>query len=74
MAKVTEAASSDEEAEGALNSTSAENLHEREPARVSTSESNDSGKPGNANGGHDYGNAQFNEQQRRALVEYMKTL
>ncbi|MEQ6804978.1 hypothetical protein V4W55_16455, partial [Pseudomonas aeruginosa] len=34
----------------------------------------DSGKPGNANGGHDYGNAQFNEQQRRALVEYMKTL
>ncbi|WCU49425.1 hypothetical protein KKY78_15285 [Pseudomonas aeruginosa] len=34
----------------------------------------DSGEPGNANGGHDYGNAQFNEQQRRALVEYMKTL
>ena len=30
--------------------------------------------PGNSNAGHDYGNAQFTAAQRRALVEYMKTL
>jgi hypothetical protein len=29
---------------------------------------------GNANAGHDYGNARLTEPQRRALVEYMKTL
>ncbi len=29
---------------------------------------------GNANTGHDYGNARLNEQDRRALVEYLKTL
>lgn len=29
---------------------------------------------GNANVGHDYGNASFTDRQRRALVEYMKTL
>jgi hypothetical protein len=35
-----------------------------------------SGKPidGNSNAGHDYGNAQFNADDRKALVEYMKTL
>lgn len=30
--------------------------------------------PGNSNAGHDYDNAAFTEQERRALVEYMKTL
>ena len=30
--------------------------------------------PGNSNAGHDYDNAALTEQQRRALVEYMKTL
>jgi hypothetical protein len=36
----------------------------------------DSGRmiPGNSNAGHDYDNAAFTEQERRALVEYMKTL
>ncbi len=29
---------------------------------------------GNSNAGHDYGNARLTEPQRRALVEYMKTL
>ena len=29
---------------------------------------------GNSNGGHDYGNADLTEDQRQALVEYMKTL
>ena len=29
---------------------------------------------GNSNAGHDYGNATFTEEQRRALVEYMKGL
>ncbi len=29
---------------------------------------------GNANGGHDYGNASLTDDQRRALIEYMKTL
>lgn len=29
---------------------------------------------GNSNGGHDYGNAQLTDQQRMALVEYMKGL
>lgn len=32
----------------------------------------DSGKLGNVNGGYDYGNVQFNEQQCCVLVEYMK--
>jgi hypothetical protein len=30
--------------------------------------------PGNANTGHDYDNASFTDEERRALVEYMKTL
>lgn len=30
--------------------------------------------PGNSNAGHDYNNAAFTEEERRALVEYMKTL
>ena len=30
--------------------------------------------PGNSNLGHDYGNAQFTEEQRWALVEYMKAV
>lgn len=30
--------------------------------------------PGNSNAGHDYGNDTFTEQDRKALVEYMKTL
>ncbi|HEX2257908.1 MAG TPA: di-heme-cytochrome C peroxidase [Afifellaceae bacterium] len=30
--------------------------------------------PGNFNSGHDYGNAELSEEERRALVEYMKTL
>ena len=30
--------------------------------------------PGNSNAGHDYDNAAMTEQERRALVEYMKTL
>ncbi|MCB1386293.1 MAG: hypothetical protein KDJ80_10195 [Nitratireductor sp.] len=30
--------------------------------------------PGNSNAGHDYGNAELDEQQRMALVEYMKGL
>ena len=30
--------------------------------------------PGNSNAGHDYGNAAFTAADRRALVEYMKTL
>ncbi|HEX6142110.1 MAG TPA: di-heme-cytochrome C peroxidase [Geminicoccaceae bacterium] len=30
--------------------------------------------PGNSNAGHDYGNAGLTEAQRRALVEYMKSL
>ena len=35
----------------------------------------DTALPGNSNAGHDtYGNASFTEAQRRALVEYMKTL
>ena len=29
---------------------------------------------GNSNLGHDYGNATFTEEQRRALVEYMKAV
>jgi hypothetical protein len=29
---------------------------------------------GNSNAGHDYGNAALTEEQRRALVEYMKSL
>jgi hypothetical protein len=29
---------------------------------------------GNANAGHDYGTAGLTEDQRRALIEYMKTL
>ena len=29
---------------------------------------------GNSNGGHEYGNAGMTDDQRRALVEYMKTL
>ncbi len=29
---------------------------------------------GNSNAGHDYGNAQFDDDARRALVEFMKTL
>jgi hypothetical protein len=35
-----------------------------------------SGKPidGNSNSGHDYGNASLTDAERRALVEYMKTL
>lgn len=33
-----------------------------------------SDKPGNSNAGHDYGSASFTEQQRQALVEYMKSL
>ena len=35
----------------------------------------DTSLPGNGNAGHDtYGNATFTEEQRRALVEYLKTL
>lgn len=34
----------------------------------------DTSRDGNLNGGHDYGNAKFSPDQRRALVEYMKTL
>ena len=30
--------------------------------------------PGNDNAGHDYGTASMTEQERRALVEYLKTL
>jgi hypothetical protein len=30
--------------------------------------------PGNSNAGHDYNNAAFTDEERRALVEYMKTL
>ncbi|RZI99991.1 MAG: hypothetical protein EON90_09135 [Brevundimonas sp.] len=30
--------------------------------------------PGNSNRGHDYGNASLSERNRRALIEYMKTL
>lgn len=30
--------------------------------------------PGNSNAGHDYGNAQLTDQQRRELIEYLKTL
>ncbi|MES2666518.1 MAG: di-heme-cytochrome C peroxidase [Pseudomonadota bacterium] len=30
--------------------------------------------PGNSNAGHDYGNAEFTEAERRAIVEYLKTL
>lgn len=30
--------------------------------------------PGNSNAGHDYGNADFTEPQRRAIVEYLKGL
>jgi hypothetical protein len=34
------------------------------------------GRPidGNSNSGHDYGNASFSDEDRRALVEYLKTL
>jgi hypothetical protein len=36
----------------------------------------DAGKPipGNSNEGHDYGNGSLTDDQRKALVEYMKTL
>lgn len=36
----------------------------------------EAGEPiaGNSNAGHDYGNASLTEEQRRALVEYMKSL
>lgn len=34
----------------------------------------DTSLAGNGNGGHDYGNAKLTEADRRALVEYMKTL
>lgn len=30
--------------------------------------------PGNSNEGHDYGNRSLSDEQRKALVEYMKTL
>jgi len=30
--------------------------------------------PGNSNAGHDYGNADFTEPQRRAIIEYLKGL
>ena len=30
--------------------------------------------PGNSHRGHDYGNGQFTEEERRALVEYMKAV
>ncbi len=30
--------------------------------------------PGNSNAGHDYGNADFTDAERRAIVEYLKTL
>jgi hypothetical protein len=33
----------------------------------------DTSLPGNSNAGHDYGNANLSEADRRALVEYMKT-
>lgn len=31
-------------------------------------------RAGNSNLGHDYGNAQFTEEERWALVEYMKAV
>ena len=30
--------------------------------------------PGNANSGHDYGNASLSDNDRRALVEYLKAV
>jgi hypothetical protein len=33
----------------------------------------DTGLPGNSNSGHDYGNARLTPDDRKALVEYMKT-
>ena len=34
----------------------------------------DTTKPGNSNAGHDYNNAGLSEEDRQALVEYMKSL
>ena len=42
--------------------------------RFSTADAQGQPIPGNSNAGHDYGNAQLTDADRRALVEYMKGL
>jgi len=35
---------------------------------------NAANQPGNSNAGHDYGNVEFSPDQRKALIEYLKSL
>jgi hypothetical protein len=44
------------------------------PFEFRVRDANDKVIPGNDNAGHDYGTASMTEQERRALVEYLKTL
>ena len=44
------------------------------PFEFRVRDANDKIIPGNDNAGHDYGTASMTEQERRALVEYLKTL